>query len=115
REDVAQIPYDDLVEHCCDVWNKLVDIMSIGMRQWAQGFSMGLGITGSRSAVIQLPKSLLAAIMHQAERFCATVWRRAPTLRPGGSVWSNSSYYAHGVDVPLSAARRGTPPRGSWA
>lgn len=28
--------YDDIVDHCCDAWNKLVDqpwkIMSIGMR-----------------------------------------------------------------------------------
>jgi transposase len=31
--------YDDLVDHCCAAWNKLVDqpwrIMSIGLRQWA--------------------------------------------------------------------------------
>jgi hypothetical protein len=30
--------YDDLVDHCCDAWNKLVDqpwrIMSQGLRQW---------------------------------------------------------------------------------
>src|SRR5262249_41242069 len=30
--------YDDLVDHCCEAWNKLVDqpwrIMSIGLRQW---------------------------------------------------------------------------------
>ena len=34
--------YDDLVDHCCNAWNKLVDqpwrIMSIGLRQWAHGF-----------------------------------------------------------------------------
>ena len=34
--------YDDIVDHCCDAWNKLVDqpwrIMSIGLRQWAAGF-----------------------------------------------------------------------------
>jgi hypothetical protein len=34
--------YDDLVDHCCDACNKLVDqpwrIMSIGLRQWAHGF-----------------------------------------------------------------------------
>jgi hypothetical protein len=33
--------YDDLVDHCCNAWNKLVDrpwhIMSIGLRQWANG------------------------------------------------------------------------------
>ncbi len=33
--------YDDIVGHCCDAWNKLVDqpwkIMSIGMRDWAHG------------------------------------------------------------------------------
>jgi len=34
--------YDDIVDHCCHAWNKLVDqpwhIMSIGRRQWARGF-----------------------------------------------------------------------------
>lgn len=33
--------YDDIVDHCCHAWNKLVDrpwtIMSIGMRDWAHG------------------------------------------------------------------------------
>jgi hypothetical protein len=32
----------DLVDCCCEAWNKLVDqlwrIMSIGLRQWAHGF-----------------------------------------------------------------------------
>ena len=31
--------YDDIVDHCCDAWRKLIDqpwkIMSIGMRDWA--------------------------------------------------------------------------------
>ena len=31
--------YDDIVDHCCRAWNKLIDqpwkIMSIGMREWA--------------------------------------------------------------------------------
>ena len=34
--------YDDLVDHCCDAWNKLVNqpwrIMSIGLREWAHRF-----------------------------------------------------------------------------
>src|SRR5262249_39304210 len=34
--------YDDLVDHCCAAWNRLVDqpwrIMSIGLRQWAHRF-----------------------------------------------------------------------------
>ena len=34
--------YDDIVDHCCFAWNKLVDqpwrIMSIGLRQWAHEF-----------------------------------------------------------------------------
>ena len=34
--------YDDIVDHYCDAWNKLVDqpwkIMSIGLRNWAQEF-----------------------------------------------------------------------------
>ena len=34
--------YDDLVDHCCNAWNKLTDqpwrIMSLGLRQWAHGF-----------------------------------------------------------------------------
>ena len=33
---------DDIVDHCCFAWNKLVDqpwkIMSIGLRQWAHEF-----------------------------------------------------------------------------
>ena len=33
--------YDDIVDHCCEAWNKLIDrpwtIMSIGMRDWAHG------------------------------------------------------------------------------
>jgi hypothetical protein len=31
--------FDDVVDHCCEAWNKLVDqlwrIMSIGLRNWA--------------------------------------------------------------------------------
>ena len=34
--------YEDILHHCCDAWNRLVDqawtIMSIGMRHWAHGF-----------------------------------------------------------------------------
>ena len=34
--------YEDIVAHCCDAWNKLIDrpwkIISIGMRRWAHGF-----------------------------------------------------------------------------
>jgi hypothetical protein len=34
--------FDEIVDHCCEGWNKLVDqpwrIMSIGLRQWAHGF-----------------------------------------------------------------------------
>ena len=33
--------YEDIVDHCCHAWNKLVDqpwtIMSIGLRAWAHG------------------------------------------------------------------------------
>jgi transposase len=33
--------YDNIVDHCCFAWNKLVDqpwrIMSIGLREWAHG------------------------------------------------------------------------------
>jgi hypothetical protein len=36
------LSHDDIVDHCCFAWNKLVDqpwhIMSIGLRQWAHGF-----------------------------------------------------------------------------
>jgi len=31
--------YNEIVDHCCDAWNKLIDqparIKSIGLRQWA--------------------------------------------------------------------------------
>ena len=34
--------YNDIVDHCCDAWNNLVDqpwtIMSIGRREWAHRF-----------------------------------------------------------------------------
>ena len=34
--------YDDILEQCCEAWNKLVDqpdrISSIGMRKWAHEF-----------------------------------------------------------------------------
>ena len=34
--------YDDILAHCCEAWNKLIDqpgrIMSIGMRDWAHEF-----------------------------------------------------------------------------
>jgi transposase len=36
------VSYDNLVDHCCEAWNNLVDqpwkIMSIGMRDWAHRF-----------------------------------------------------------------------------
>ena len=35
--------YDQIVDHCCDAWNKLTDqpwrIMSTGMREWAERVS----------------------------------------------------------------------------
>lgn len=34
--------YDDIIDHCCFAWNKLVEqpwrIRSLGLRQWAHGF-----------------------------------------------------------------------------
>jgi len=34
--------YQDIVDHCCNAWNHLIDqpwrIMPIGARTWAQGF-----------------------------------------------------------------------------
>jgi len=34
--------YDELLDHCCESWNKLTDqpwrIMSLGLCQWAHGF-----------------------------------------------------------------------------
>jgi transposase len=34
--------YDELLIHCCEAWNKLIDqpwrIMSIGMREWVDAF-----------------------------------------------------------------------------
>jgi hypothetical protein len=42
REIEAAGPYDDILDHCCFAWNKLVDrpwtIMSIGLRDWAHRF-----------------------------------------------------------------------------
>jgi hypothetical protein len=51
--------YDDILEHCCYAWNKLVDqpwtIMSIGLRDWAHRFrsaGFGMSATGSRQGVV---------------------------------------------------------------
>jgi hypothetical protein len=34
--------HDDIVDHCCHHWNRLIEqpwrIMSIGLREWANGF-----------------------------------------------------------------------------
>ena len=34
--------YGNIVDHCCDAWNKLMDqpwqIMTIGLREWLNGF-----------------------------------------------------------------------------
>jgi hypothetical protein len=74
--------YDDIVDHCCGTWNKLVDqpwrIMAIGLRQWAH--SMGLGITplpGSaimsfRFSAIAAPAKAPVAISSGSRRTC---WR----------------------------------------
>jgi hypothetical protein len=50
--------YDDLVDHCCEAWNRLVDqpwrIMSLGLRQWAHEFLINgdYGITGQNTGRI---------------------------------------------------------------
>jgi transposase len=37
--------YEDLLDHCCDAWNRLVEqpwrIMSLGLRDWAHGSRLG--------------------------------------------------------------------------
>ena len=56
--------------------------------------------------------------MHHAGLFCTSgelARPRVPTFRPAGSVWGHSLCNAFGIDLPRSAARRGTRPRGSWA
>ena len=34
--------YDDILDHCCNAWNRLMErpwkIMTIGLRDWAHGF-----------------------------------------------------------------------------
>jgi hypothetical protein len=43
--------YEDIVDHCCHAWNRLIDQpwtnMSIGLRAWAQFRSGSFGITAS--------------------------------------------------------------------
>jgi hypothetical protein len=38
----ACVPYSDILDYCCEAWNKLTDrpwlIMSIGLRDWAHRF-----------------------------------------------------------------------------
>jgi hypothetical protein len=37
----------DIVDHCCDAWNRLIDqpwiIMSIGLRDWANARAIAYG------------------------------------------------------------------------
>ena len=74
--------YDDIVDHCCDAWNKLIDqpwrIMSIGLRDWAHGFrSMKTGI-----------KHLLIHL----DRMFAVCWWPAPAVsKDRGLLWIGQS------------------------
>src|SRR5262245_2269739 len=58
--------YDDLVDHCCEAWNKLVDepwrIMSLGLRLWAH-------VRSPRGAVSSLRYCRTAAF--RCKRACA--------------------------------------------
>ena len=56
--------YDDIVDHCCFAWNRLVDqpwtIMSIGLRNWAhRSRSAGLGIRRERRGREVAPKETI--------------------------------------------------------
>jgi len=60
--------YDDIVDHCCYAWNKLIDqpwhIISIGMRDWAHRYrSRNLGISSPPSnqteAVLKSPPRVI--------------------------------------------------------
>ena len=78
--------YDDILAHCCAARNKLVDqpwrIMSIGLRQWAHGFSSeSLGMR--RSAMSSKPASQASSTEQASGR--ATIWFVVSLLRsPGG-------------------------------
>ena len=55
--------YEDIVDHCCFAWNKLVEqpwrIMSIGLRQWAHGYcSVHFGITAEQMEIARLKAEL---------------------------------------------------------
>ena len=48
--------YNDIVDHCCHAWNKLVEqpwrIMSIGLRQWATGHDQSVRVLVGRSRAL---------------------------------------------------------------
>ncbi len=57
--------YDDIVAHCCEAWNKLIDqpwrIISIGIRDWAHQYcAVGVGIRhpvrGVTEAFCRMPR-----------------------------------------------------------
>lgn len=51
---------EDILDHCCFAWNKLIDqqwrIMSIDLREWARAFcSMRIGLSGRLPLLQPLP------------------------------------------------------------
>jgi len=48
--------YEEIVDHGCEAWNKLIEqpwiIMSIGLRDWAHGFSSAHGPVDKVSAAM---------------------------------------------------------------
>ena len=81
--------YDDLVDHCCEAWNKLVDqpwrIMSIGLRQWAHGSSSkGTGIRCLvRAMAIPDAVELTVSHSHRKPRLSAEYLLNCPRQRLG--------------------------------
>jgi hypothetical protein len=74
--------YDDLVDHCCEAWNKLVDqpwrVMSIGLRQWARTGSDQWDLVLD-TFVYQLPTGLASAFVNRSS---ATTTTRRPRSIP---------------------------------
>jgi putative transposase len=72
--------YDDIVAHCCEAWNELIDqpwrIKSIGRREWAHGFDQRALVLGLHPAIRSCSGASAAA---QAPTWSASVERLSAT------------------------------------
>ena len=86
--------YDEILDHCCDAWNQLVNqpwcIISIGLRKWAHGF---------RSTLVAYGEPVSAGIRRPPPQPLAPLTKPDPvTLFPGQSPTNPYHYHCDAGD-----------------